>query len=75
MDNWLSVHNSFWCNSCPKCAFVYAILRPFISDFEVLQIFGKELYEDKTLENLFLELLWIQWIKPFECVGEKEEVH
>ena len=74
LDNWLSVHNSFWCNSCPKCAFVYAILRPFISDFEVLQIFGKELYEDKTLENLFLELLWIQWIKPFECVGEKEEV-
>ncbi len=67
-------YNSFWCNSCPKCAFVYAILRPFITDLEVLQIFGKELYEDKTLENLFLELLWIQWIKPFECVGEKEEV-
>ncbi len=74
LDNWLSVHNSFWCNSCPKCAFVYAILRPFISDLEVLQIFGKELYEDKTLENLFLELLWIQWHKPFECVGEAEEV-
>ncbi len=74
LDKWLFVHNSFWCNSCPKCAFVYAILRPFISDLEVLQIFGKELYEDKSLVNLFLELLWIQWIKPFECVWEAEEV-
>lgn len=65
---------SYWCNSCPKCAFVYSILRPFITDNETLEIFSKELYEDNSLENLFLELLWIQWIKPFECVWEKEEV-
>jgi len=67
-------YNSLWCNTCPKCAFVYAILRPFLTDEEILQIFSKELYEDIGLENLFLELLWIQWIKPFECVWEKEEV-
>ncbi len=68
--NW----NSLWCNSCPKCAFVYAILRPFLTNEETIQIFSKELYEDKSLENLFKKLLWIQWIKPFECVWEKEEV-
>lgn len=63
-----------WCNSCPKCAFVYAILKPYITDIEVMQIFWKDLYSYKSLENLFLELLWIKWHKPFECVWEKEEV-
>lgn len=68
------LNTHLWCNSCPKCAFVYAILRPYLSDTETMQIFWKELYEDNTLENLFLELLWIQWIKPFECVWEASEV-
>jgi len=63
-----------WCGKCPKCAFVYAILRPHLTDTETLQIFGKELYEDKNLEPLFLELLGISGHKPFECVWESEEV-
>lgn len=63
-----------WCNNCPKCAFVYAILRPYISKEETLKIFWKELYDDKNLEILFEELLWISWNKPFECVWEAEEV-
>lgn len=66
--------NTYWCNSCPKCAFVYAILRPFLSKEETLSIFGRELYEDKNLENLFRELAGISGIKPFECVGESGEV-
>lgn len=66
--------NSFWCNSCPKCAFVYTILRPFLSEEEILSIFGRELYEDKNLETLFRELAGISGIKPFECVGTNEEV-
>lgn len=74
INNYQNSWSSLWCNSCPKCAFVYCILRPFITDIETLKIFWKELYEDNYLENLFLELLWIQWHKPFECVWEKEEV-
>ncbi|MDD3302122.1 MAG: hypothetical protein PHN31_01075 [Candidatus Gracilibacteria bacterium] len=64
----------YWCNSCPKCAFVYAVLRPYLTDIETMQIFGKELYENKDLENLFKELLGVKGIKPFECVGEEDEV-
>lgn len=64
----------YWCNECPKCAFVYTILRPFLTKEEILSIFWKELYEDEKLENLFRELLWISWIKPFECVWTNEEV-
>ena len=38
------------CCNCPKCAFVYAILRPFISNEDTTQIFGQELYDNPQLE-------------------------
>lgn len=66
--------NTYWCNNCPKCAFVYAILRPYLTKDETLSIFWKELYEDTSLEILFRELAGISGIKPFECVGTNEEV-
>ena len=62
------------CGHCPKCAFVYTILRPQITHEQAINIFGKELYEDKSLEQLFKELLGISGIKPFECVGTNEEM-
>ena len=71
---WFCSSTKYWCNSCPKCAFVYAVLRPYLTDTEIMLIFWKELYENKDLENLFKELLWVKWIKPFECVWEEEEV-
>lgn len=64
----------YWCNSCPKCVFVYTILRPFLTKDEALKIFSKELFEDEKLEQLFRELAWISGIKPFECVWTNEEV-
>lgn len=63
-----------WCGKCPKCAFVYSIFRPFANDAQLEMIFGNNLYNDKSLETLFKELLWISGIKPFECVGTNEEV-
>ena len=62
------------CGVCPKCAFVYTTLRPFISDEETQEIFGQELYENGELIYLYKELLGIDGIKPFECVGTNEEV-
>lgn len=62
------------CGKCPKCAFVYTMLRPRITKEQTTQIFGKELYEDASLEQLFKELLGISGIKPFECVGTNEEM-
>lgn len=64
----------YWCNDCPKCAFVFTILRPFLNKEDVLNIFWEDLFNKKDLEKLFRELLWISWIKPFECVWESEEV-
>ena len=62
------------CGICPKCAFVYTTLRPFLTDEDVQNIFGQELYENKNLIPLYKELLGIDGIKPFECVGTNEEV-
>ena len=62
------------CGVCPKCAFVYTTLRPFLSDNDTQKIFGQELYENKALAPLYKELLGIDGIKPFECVGTNEEV-
>lgn len=67
-------HTGIWCRACPKCAFVYTMLHPFLSSAEIKNIFGIDLYEQKDLENLFDELLWISGLKPFECVGTNDEV-
>lgn len=63
-----------WCNSCSKCAFVFCILRPYLSESEINIIFWEDLFYKKDLEKTFLELSWLEWIKPLECVWEEEEV-
>ena len=62
------------CWECPKCAFVYTMLRAFIEKSEVNDIFWTDLFEKIDLIPLFKELLWIEGIKPFECVGTNEEM-
>lgn len=66
--------NTYWCESCPKCWFVFIILSAFLDESELLKIFSKNLYNDENLFNLFEELAWISWIKPFECVWTNQEV-
>lgn len=62
-----------WCGQCPKCAFVFLCLAPFISKKELLNIFKKNLLDDESLDSLFDSLLGIEGLKPFECVGEQVE--
>ena len=63
-----------WCGNCPKCLFVYIILSAFLEEKELVQIFNKNLFEDKSLLKIFIELCGYGEIKPFECVGTFEEV-
>ena len=65
---------NYWCNSCPKCAFVYVILKAFLDEKDILEIFSIELYDKRDLESTFRELAGISSIKPFECVWTNEEV-
>ncbi|MBI2028621.1 MAG: endonuclease domain-containing protein [Candidatus Levybacteria bacterium] len=63
-----------WCGECAKCLFVFTLLAAYLSKEEVLTIFGKNLFEDKSLFPIFQELLGIKDFKPFECVGTPEEM-
>jgi len=62
-----------WCGKCPKCLFVFICLAAFLPKQKVLDIFDKNLLEDKSLLSLFEELIGVRNLKPFECVGTPEE--
>ncbi|MBQ1550671.1 MAG: hypothetical protein IIZ67_01085 [Bacilli bacterium] len=63
-----------WCNNCPKCMFVYTILSPFIEEDKLTNIFGENLFNKESLKETFIDLTGNGKLKPFECVGTKEEV-
>ncbi len=65
--------DSLWCCSCPKCAFVFLILAPFISKQKLLKMFGKNLLDDISLLKTYKDLLGFGNQKPLECVGRFEE--
>lgn len=66
--------NNSWCCNCPKCLFTYIILSPFITPANLSSIFGMNLFENKELIPLLNELTGETEVKPFECVGTREEV-
>jgi UDP-N-acetyl-alpha-D-muramoyl-L-alanyl-L-glutamate epimerase len=65
---------AFWCGECPKCAFVFLALSPFISQDELRHMFGdKDLLSDPALQETYEMLLGITKHKPLECVGTLSE--
>lgn len=62
-----------WCCNCPKCAFVFLILAPYISRKKLIEIFGENMADRNDLIPLFEEILGLRNFKPFECVGTPEE--
>ncbi len=71
------VHSSralFWDGTCPKCAFVFLALTPFIDRTKLETLFdGKNLLLDPGLDDTYRQLLGIAGDKPLECVGEIKE--
>jgi UDP-N-acetylmuramoylalanine--D-glutamate ligase len=64
---------SLWCGECPKCAFVFLMLAPFIEKKELIGIFKKNLLADDALIPLYQDILGFGKLKPFDCVGTFEE--
>ena len=62
-----------WCNSCPKCVFVFLILSNFLDIDNLEMIFWENLFDSVLLEDTFAELIWLKKHKPFECVWTVEE--
>ena len=63
-----------WCGKCGKCLFVYIILSPKLYKDKLVDIFGKDLYEDPEWLPLLKELIGDAATKPFDCVGTIKEV-
>jgi len=66
-------HKMSWCGECPKCAFVFLALTPFVDRVELEKLWGKNLLLDPSLEILYRQLLGIEGDKPLDCVGEVKE--
>ncbi|MCA9332120.1 endonuclease domain-containing protein [Candidatus Saccharibacteria bacterium] len=63
-----------WCGECPKCAFTFLILTPFVPREELENIWnGKNLLLAEDLETTYQKLLGIADNKPLDCVGEIRE--
>lgn len=63
-----------WCGGCAKCAFTYLTLFPFVSYEKMMQIFGDDYFRRPAILQFIRELVGIIPVKPFECVGTREEV-
>ena len=64
-----------WCGRCAKCLFAYIILSPFMPPPALRDIFGKDMLDDESLRPLFDQLTGRMPVKPFECVGTRDEVN
>ena len=69
-------HELRWCGNCSKCANSYLLFAPFVPRAELDSIFdNKSLFENPKLINDFQGLLHVgNHTKPFECVGETDEL-
>lgn len=64
-----------WCAHCPKCLFVYLLLGAFLSQEELMDVFGSNMLNDVSMWEDMRKLVGELPEKPFECVGSREEVN
>ncbi|OGG56615.1 UDP-N-acetylmuramoylalanine--D-glutamate ligase [Candidatus Kaiserbacteria bacterium RIFCSPHIGHO2_02_FULL_55_20] len=65
--------HGMWCAECPKCAFVFLMLAPFVPRDTLVRIFGRNMLDDRSLQPLFGDILGFGDMKPFDCVGTFDE--
>ncbi len=65
---------TLWCGECAKCAFAFVMLAAFLPEHQVLDIFGKNMFQDEKLRDVYRELLGTKNHKPLDCVGTPDEV-
>lgn len=63
----------FWCGQCPKCAFVFLALTPFVAREKLEKLFEGNVLSDKSMAPTYHQLLGTSGDKPLECVGEIKE--
>lgn len=64
-----------WCENCPKCLYVYIMIKAFLSEATMARIFKTDMLDNKSLRDIFNGLVYPDYDKPFECVGTKDEIN
>lgn len=64
-----------WCENCPKCLYVYIMLKAFLTDEQINSIFKEDMLDNINLKDIFNGLVYPDYDKPFECVGTKDEIN
>lgn len=68
-------HALKWCAKCAKCANSYLLFAPFVGFEEQKKLFGRDLFTDPEMTEVFKGLLGVDGVmKPFECVASTEEL-
>jgi hypothetical protein len=70
---WKAPSDTLW-GTDEKSAFVFALLAPYLSEAELLSMFGQNLLDNPAILETYKALLGQEGIKPFECVGTATEV-
>ena len=64
-----------WCENCPKCLYVYIMVKAFLTDQDMARIFKTDMLNNEALRDIFNGLVYPDYDKPFECVGTKDEIN
>jgi hypothetical protein len=64
--------SSGWCGECPKCAFTYLALMPWLSKDDLSRTFEAAFLRSPAIRKHILELTAGR-LKPWECVGTQDE--
>lgn len=69
---WKDKPTSLW-GTDAKSAFVFALYSIFLSEAKLLKVFGKNLFNEPATQPHYRQLLGLEELKPFECVGTPNE--
>lgn len=65
---------NMWCCNCPKCLSTYILLYPFLKKETLDKMFSEDLFEKESLYKVMESLILENRVKPFECVGTRNEL-
>lgn len=66
--------NARWSLESPKSLSSFILLSPWISEPDMIRIFGRNFFDEHSLKDLFLELIGLQGNPPLDCVGTPPEL-
>lgn len=61
-----------WCKKCAKCAFVYTILAPFLTEDQIMTVWGEHVLSNELAASHIYDLISDN-VSPLECIGTLDE--